>query len=81
VTEEVRKNMFNPFFTTKSIGKGTGLGLSTSYQIIVEKHRGKLTCSSLLGKGTEIKIEIPLKMIKTPNQQETLSYLTSSPNI
>ena len=81
VTEEVRKNMFNPFFTTKSIGKGTGLGLSTSYQIIVEKHRGKLTCSSLLGKGTEIKIEIPLKMIKTPNQQEALSYLTSSPNI
>ncbi len=81
VTEEVRKNMFNPFFTTKLIGKGTGLGLSTSYQIIVEKHRGKLTCSSLLGKGTEIKIEIPLKMIKTPNQQEALSYLTSSPNI
>ncbi len=81
VTEEIRKNMFNPFFTTKSIGKGTGLGLSTSYQIIVEKHRGKITCSSLLGKGTEIRIEIPLKMVKTPTQPETLGYLTSSPNI
>jgi two-component system NtrC family sensor kinase len=81
VTEEVRKNMFNPFFTTKSIGKGTGLGLSTSYQIVVEKHRGKITCSSLLGKGTEIKIELPLKMIKIPTQRENFSYLTSSPNV
>ncbi|NJL91716.1 MAG: PAS domain-containing protein [Coleofasciculaceae cyanobacterium SM2_1_6] len=79
VTEEVKKNMFNPFFTTKPIGKGTGLGLSTSYQIVVEKHRGKITCSSFLGKGTEIKIEIPLKMMKTPNQQAILSYSTSSP--
>ncbi len=81
VTEEVRKNMFNPFFTTKSIGKGTGLGLSTSYQIVVEMHQGKITCSSLLGKGTEIKIEIPLKMIRTSNQHKALIYSNSSPNI
>jgi two-component system, NtrC family, sensor kinase len=27
---------------TKSVGKGTGLGLAIAYQIIVEKHQGKL---------------------------------------
>jgi two-component system, NtrC family, sensor kinase len=35
--------------------------MSISYQIVVEKHRGKLTCFSTLGKGTEFIIDIPLK--------------------
>lgn len=61
MTEEVKKDIFNPFFTTKPVGKGTGLGLATSYQIIVDKHQGKLSCSSLLGKGTDIRIHIPIK--------------------
>ncbi len=60
MTEEVKKNLFNPFFTTKPTGKGTGLGLSISYQIIVEKHKGSLSCHSELGQGTEFTIEIPL---------------------
>jgi signal transduction histidine kinase len=51
--------IFDPFFTTKKLGKGTGLGLSVSYQIIVEKHRGKLECSRLAA-GTEFKITLPI---------------------
>jgi signal transduction histidine kinase len=39
---------------------GTGLGLSISYQIVVEQHKGKLTCSSEVGKGTELMIELPV---------------------
>ncbi|MCF4970699.1 sensor histidine kinase, partial [Nostoc sp. CMAA1605] len=46
MSEAVKEKLFDPFFTTKPVGKGTGLGLSISYQIIVEKHRGKLKCSS-----------------------------------
>jgi signal transduction histidine kinase len=53
--------LFDPFFTTKPIGKGTGIGLSISYQIITEKHGGRLTCSSTPGAGTEFLIEIPVK--------------------
>jgi signal transduction histidine kinase len=59
MTEEVRSRLFDPFFTTKAIGKGTGLGLSISYQIIVEKHHGKLECQSELGKGAKFIIQIP----------------------
>ena len=61
IPEEVKSKLFDPFFTTKEIGKGTGLGLSISYQIIVDKHRGKLSCQSVLGEGTEFMIEIPIR--------------------
>lgn len=53
--------LFDPFFTTKPIGKGTGLGLSISHEIIVDKHHGKLECSSELGKGTEFLIKLPIR--------------------
>ena len=58
--EDIQKRLFDPFFTTKPPGKGTGLGLSISYQIIVERHGGKLFCNSIAGKGTEFVIEIPM---------------------
>lgn len=57
--EEVKMKVFDRLFTTKSVGKGTGLGLAIAYQIIVEKHQGKLEVHSELGKGTEFTIFIP----------------------
>ena len=60
ITEEVKLRIFDTFFTTKPIGKGTGMGLSISYQIIVERHKGKLYCTSELGKGTEFIIKMPI---------------------
>ncbi|MGB7442509.1 MAG: ATP-binding protein [Coleofasciculaceae cyanobacterium] len=61
ISEEVVEQIFYPFFTTKPVGKGTGLGLSISYQIVVEKHGGKLRCVSTIGKGTSFIVEIPLQ--------------------
>ncbi|NEO58217.1 MAG: HAMP domain-containing histidine kinase [Okeania sp. SIO3B5] len=61
MAEEVSKKLFDSFFTTKSSGKGTGLGLSISYQIVVEKHGGKLLCYSQPGKGAEFIIQIPIR--------------------
>lgn len=58
ISQEIRSRIFDPFFTTKPVGKGTGLGLSISYQIVTEKHGGKMWCDSVLGKGTEFAIEI-----------------------
>jgi signal transduction histidine kinase len=60
MNDRVLTQLFEAFFTTKPAGKGTGLGLSISYQIVVEKHDGKLTCTSALGEGTEFTVEIPI---------------------
>ncbi|AFY31902.1 ATP-binding protein [Calothrix sp. PCC 7507] len=64
IPENIQQRLFDPFFTTKPVGKGTGLGLSISYQIVTEKHQGKLECISALGKGTEFAISIPLHQSK-----------------
>jgi len=58
--EETKLRVFDPFFTTKPVGQGTGLGLSISYQIVVERHSGKLDFFSEPGKGTEFQIQLPL---------------------
>ena len=61
ISEADRKKIFDAFYTTKPIGKGTGLGLSIAYQIVVNNHRGKLTCHSIQREGTEFIIELPIR--------------------
>lgn len=63
MNEQVRSRLFDPFFTTKTVGKGTGLGLSISYQIVTEKHKGRLVCQSTLGQGATFIIEIPIHQL------------------
>ncbi|MEH1997766.1 MAG: response regulator [Nostoc sp.] len=59
IPERLKKRLFEPLFTTKSVGKGTGLGLSIAYEIVVEKHKGVLEVNSQPGVGTEFIIKIP----------------------
>ncbi len=61
--EEVRKKIFDPFYTTKDVGVGTGLGLSISYGII-EKHGGSIEVDSEPGVGSEFIIRLPLAQPK-----------------
>jgi PAS domain S-box-containing protein len=61
--EEIRKRIFEPFYTTKPTGMGTGLGLSVSYFIIVENHGGTMDVSSEPGKGANFIVRLPLKRI------------------
>ena len=58
ITEESKKRIFNPFFTTKKIGEGTGLGLAICEKIIKE-HAGRLEVESEVGKGSTFSIFIP----------------------
>jgi signal transduction histidine kinase len=60
IPKNVKSRIFEPFFTTKQPGEGSGLGLSVCYQIIVEKHGGKINCISQPGHGCEFLIEIPI---------------------
>jgi PAS domain S-box-containing protein len=65
MSEEIQKQMFDPFFTTKPVGTGTGLGLAISHQIVVEKHKGQISCVSTPGQGTEVIVEIPVHLTRT----------------
>jgi two-component system, NtrC family, sensor kinase len=56
---EVKKKMFNPFFTTKPAGEGTGLGLSMSHDIIVKQHGGRIDVATEPGQFTEFTVVLP----------------------
>jgi two-component system NtrC family sensor kinase len=58
LAEEVKAQMFGPFFTTKAPGEGTGLGLFVSYGI-AEAHEGTLTAESRPGGGATLVLSLP----------------------
>jgi signal transduction histidine kinase len=58
ISEENRKKLFTPFFTTKK--NGTGLGLAIVHRII-ENHRGSIDVASEPGKGTTFTVRIPIQ--------------------
>lgn len=57
MTEEVRRQVFEPFVTTQP--GGTGLGLAVVYAAVAE-HRGTIAIDSAPGRGTVVTIELPL---------------------
>ena len=59
ISASARDKIFQPFFTTKSIGKGTGLGLPISYGI-VKMHNGNIWYDTEPGVGTTFYVEIPI---------------------
>ena len=65
ISENLRKRIFEPFFTKKHVGEGTGLGLSVSYYIIVDEHGGDIQAISAEGKGAKFIITLPLVPRKT----------------
>jgi signal transduction histidine kinase len=57
VPEELIDKIFEPFFSTKKEGLGIGLPLAKK---VIEEHGGTIEFSSKLGKGSEVKIYIPV---------------------
>jgi len=57
IPQDVLKNLFRPFHSTKA--GGTGLGLVIAKRI-VEEHRGIITIESRKGIGTVVTILLPI---------------------
>jgi PAS domain S-box-containing protein len=67
IAPEIRKKIFDPYFTTKEVGKGTGLGLAIIHGI-VKSYKGFVTCHSKPGEGTTFRVYLPV--ISDPTLQE-----------
>ena len=59
MSEEVRAQVFHPFFTTKEVGQGTGQGLAIAHSVIT-RHQGSIELESTPGQGTCFTIRLPL---------------------
>jgi two-component system, cell cycle sensor histidine kinase and response regulator CckA len=86
MSEDVLQHIFEPFYTTKTLGHGTGLGLAMVYGII-KQHEGLVEVSSKEGQGTTFKIYLPaqagesfrvadttpvMAAVQAPEQQQTV---------
>ena len=63
--------IFDPFYTTKTVGKGTGLGLSICYGIVKE-HGGDISASNLPSGGASVEVRLPASQ-KTIAPDETVA--------
>jgi len=59
IPPDIQGRIFDQFFTTKPVGEGTGLGLDISWRIVVRKHHGDLTVTSVPG-DTRFRVRLPL---------------------
>ncbi len=58
ITPENLGKIFDPFFTTRDPDKGEGMGLYVVHQI-VQKYKGSISITSVVGKGSTCMIEFP----------------------
>jgi len=63
ISPDIRRKIFDPFFSTKPAGQGTGLGLSVCHRII-EEHQGKIYFDSI-DETTKFSIELPIERISS----------------
>ena len=62
---EVKRHIFEPFYTTKPTGKGTGLGLSICKEI-ARALKGRIDVESEPGKGSVFTVRFPAERLDAP---------------
>jgi signal transduction histidine kinase len=63
IPPNVLPRIFQPFYTTKGPGVGTGLGLHIAYNIVVDKHRGKINVESK-PRETTFRVSLPVELAR-----------------
>jgi signal transduction histidine kinase len=67
MSPDVRRQAFDPFFTTRRYQGCTGLGLHIVYSIVTDRLGGHLDLDSGPGKGTKIRMVLP-RVARTGNR-------------
>lgn len=78
IEADVRRRLFEPFFTTRE--KGSGLGLAIVQQA-VERNRGRLQLSSIPGKGTTVSLVLPSKRLPTASDEVGEEFLAEPASV
>lgn len=65
IDDEVRRHLFDPFFSGREAGRGLGFGLSKCWRI-VSQHGGQVDVASELGNGATFTIRLPLQREPSP---------------
>lgn len=61
ITDEVRRHLFDPYYSGRQAGRGLGLGLSKVWRIVVTNHGGTIHVDSQPGDGTVFTIRLQRK--------------------
>ena len=59
MSPEVKRQVFDPFFTTRRDQGSTGLGLHIVHNIVTNRLGGRINLETRLGAGTKIRIIVP----------------------
>jgi two-component system NtrC family sensor kinase len=59
IPEQIRQQIFEPFFSTKRVGQGTGLGLSVVYSL-VKRHGGRIESANREEGGAVFSVYLPV---------------------
>jgi len=70
IPDEIHKDIFKPFFTTRERGKYAGLGLSISRDI-VRRHGGSIEMSTKINEGSVITVRLPIPSQKSASHNSS----------
>ena len=77
IPKEIMSHIFEPFFTTKPPGQGSGLGLSMVYGY-AKQTGGVVRIYSELGKGTAVRLYLPISLTTNGNGGDHAEINTSA---